>query len=153
MALYLIDYCDIYAYALIPNHYHLLIRVHDHIIGKDFSLQFSKFILSYTNKTNLRALRKGNLFGKTFRRIRVDDDEYLKRLVFYINTNPESHGIISDFRNYRFSSYQALISDQPTLLSRLDVLNWFGNLKEFLDYHNHLHDMNSIKKYLLDDDD
>lgn len=152
MSFYLIDYCDIYSYALLPNHYHLLIRVHDHIIGKYFSRQFSKLVLSYTNKVNLRERRKGNLFGKRFRRIAIDDENYLKRLVYYINSNPESHDIVDDFRHYKFSSYQALISQNQTNLSRSEVLNWFGGLDEFLDYHNYLHNLNSMKKYLLEED-
>ncbi len=152
MTFYLIDYCEIYSYVLLPNHYHILLRVSDQHKGKNFSHQFSKLILSYTNRINWREHRKGNLFGRYFRRILVDDENYLKRLVYYINTNPENHEIVKDFKIYRYSSYQALISNNPTKLSRSKVIDWFGNLKEFIDYHNYFHDMNSIKKYLLEDD-
>ncbi|MCD4679278.1 MAG: hypothetical protein K8S00_02705 [Bacteroidales bacterium] len=43
---YFLDYCSLFAYALLPNHYHLLLRVKDNIEKGSFSRQFGKSILS-----------------------------------------------------------------------------------------------------------
>lgn len=152
MALYLLEYCSIYSYVLIPNHYHLLLRVNDNLKIHDLANQIKKLILSYTNKVNWRQKRNGGLFLSNFRRIHVDNEEYLKRLVFYIHFNPYKHEIIEDFRNYKHSSYTALISNHPTKLDRKFILDLFGSKDDFISYHNYMMDEKMIKKFTLEED-
>lgn len=149
---YLSGFCSVYAYVLIPNHYHLLLRVKDEIEKKAFSKQFLKFILSYSNHINWRENRKGNLFLSRFRRIKVENEHYLKRLVFYIHYNPVKHEICEDFSRYYYSSYNAYLSDKFTKISRDEVLNYFGGIEEFLEYHKYLLDEKKIQKFTLEDD-
>ncbi|MCP3956872.1 MAG: hypothetical protein GY719_03365 [bacterium] len=152
LKLYLIDYCAVYAFALLPNHYHLLLRVNDDIGELTFSKQFSKMILSYTNTINWRNKWNGSLFLSYFRRIKIDDENYLKRLVYYINHNPVKHGITEDFKNYEFCSYKILLSDKQTNLNRDDVLAFFGGKNGFIEFHNYLHDEEMIKNFTFEDD-
>jgi REP element-mobilizing transposase RayT len=152
LKLYLIDYCSMYAFALLPNHYHLLLRVNDDILETSFSKQFSKLILSYTNKINWRKKRNGSLFLSYFRRIKIEDEAYLKHLVYYINHNPTKHGITEDFRSYEFCSYKIFLSDKPTSLSRNEVLSWFGGRNDFIEFHKYLHEVEAIKKLSFEDD-
>ena len=151
--LYLKDYCSVYAFALIPNHYHLLLRINDDIAENSFSMQFSKLILSYTNKINWREKRNGSLFLSYFRRIKVEDEAYLKSLVYYTHYNPCKHDVVEDFRSYQFSSYKIFLSDKRTSLNRDEVLSWFGDRKEFVGYHNFLHNEGLIKKYIIEEDE
>ena len=146
LKLYLADCCSFYAFALMPNHYHLLLKVNDTSAGSQFSKQFTKCILSYTNIINRREGRNGSLFLSYFRRIKIVDDDYLKKLVYYINHNPVKHGITEDYKSYNYSSYRILVSDSPTGLKRNEVMRWFGGQKEFINYHSYLYDMESIKK-------
>ena len=118
-----------------------------------FSKQFAKFILSYTNKVNWRENRNGSLFLSYFRRILVENEVYLKRLVFYIHHNPEKHEIIDDFKNFKYSSYKTLISNMATKLTRSEILNLFNSKEGFIEYHNCLHEEYSIRKYILEDID
>ncbi len=76
---------DIFAYTLIPNHYHLLLRVKESTEIGEFSHQFKRFILSYTNLINKQENRSGNLFLSVFKRLRVQDDDYSKHLMFYLH--------------------------------------------------------------------
>lgn len=145
--------CSIYAFALLPNHYHLLLRVNDNLNQLDFSHQFTKFMLSYTNKINFRDKRNGALFLSHFRRIKIEDEDYLKRLVFYINYNPVKHRITDDFKSYKYCSYPICLSDQPTSLARSEVLNIFGGLEDFIQYHSYLHDFETIKRNTFEDED
>ena len=152
MAKYLADYCSIYAYVLIPNHYHILLRVNDDLEINEWSNHFLKFSLSYTNKINYQENRNGSLFLSHFRRIHVDTEDYLKRLIFYIHYNPCKHEIINDFKSYKYSSYNSIVSLKPTRLARVEVLDLFENVEEFKNYHLFLHEEAVIKKYLLEEE-
>jgi hypothetical protein len=70
--------------------------------------------------------RTGSLFEHPFERIEVTSEPYLFQLVTYIHRNPQTHGLIADFREWPYSSYHALCSTRPTHLRRDDVLAWFG---------------------------
>jgi REP element-mobilizing transposase RayT len=152
MAKYLADYCSIYAYVLIPNHYHMVVRVNDDLETNEWSNHFLKFSLSYTNKINFQEKRNGSLFLSHFRRIHVDTEDYLKRLIFYIHFNPSKHELIDDFKSYKYSSYNSIISQKPTRLARGEVLDLFDNVEGFKNYHQFLHKEAIIKKYLLEEE-
>ena len=148
--LYLLKTCSLYAFVLIPNHYHLLLKINDNEEGAKFSKQFSKFMLSYTNTINLRDRRNGSLFLSRFRRIKIEDDDYLKRLVFYINYNPAKHKVMKDYKTYKYSSYQSLISDSPTKLGREEVLQWFDGKAGLIEFHTVRHDHGNDSKLSLE---
>lgn len=57
--------------------------------------------------------RTGALFETPFKRIEVNNDSYFSALIAYIHRNPETHGIIDDFREYPFSSYHAMLQKKP----------------------------------------
>ncbi len=152
MAKYLADYCSIYAYVLIPNHYHMVVRINDDLETNEWSNHFLKFSLSYTNKINFQEKRNGSLFLSHFRRIHVNTEDYLKRLIFYIHYNPCKHEIVDDFKSYKYSSYNSIISHKPTRLARGVVLDLFENIEGFKNYHQFLHKETIIKKYLLEDE-
>ena len=152
MAKYLTDYCSIYAYVLIPNHYHILLRVNDDLETNEWSKHFLKFSLSYTNKINFQEKRNGSLFLSHFKRIHVDTEDYLKRLIFYIHNNPVKHGLVDDYKLYPYSSYNSIISHKPTRLARTEVLGLFENKEGYTSYHKFLHDEAIIKKFLLEEE-
>lgn len=140
--LYLIPYFDIYAYCLMPNHFHLLLKLKSEINGispfKDsglhsegcfFSKQIGRLISSYTQAFNKVYQRSGPVFESPFKRIRIDSEEFLRNLVIYIHQNPEN------FQNYKFSSYLAVLSETQTLLRRNEVMEWFGDRENFIACH------------------
>jgi putative transposase len=147
---YVNPFANIFGYDLLPNHYHLLLRVNEGIERGEFSHQFKRFILSYTNLINKRESRSGNLFSSVFKRLRVTEDDYFRRLIFYIHYNPQNHKIIERFQDYKYSSYQALISDAPTLMNRQEVLLWFENRQNFIDYHSIMKNEKIIKHLIIE---
>jgi putative transposase len=147
---YLKDYCSLYAFALLPNHYHFLLCVHENEYGARFSQQFMKFILSYTNKVNYKMNRNGSLFLARFRRIKVDTENYLRRMVYYIHHNPAKHKATEDYKIYKYSSYRIFLSDKPTALARDEALEFYGGLANYIEYHNYLHVEDVIKKLILE---
>ncbi len=147
---YMIPVANIFAYALLPNHYHLLLMINDNIEGAEFSHQFKRFMLSYTNLVNKRENRSGNLFLKIFKRLRVTEKDYLLRLIFYIHFNPQKHKNIERFQDYDYSSFKALKSDMPTLLQREEVLSWFDGREEFIVYHQNLQSEEVLKHLIME---
>ncbi len=138
---------DTYAYCLLRNHFHLLIRVktrqeHPDLsdlanltgldVAKPPSQYFSNFFNAYTKSINKMYGRTGALFERPFRRIEVAGKAYFKRLVTYIHRNPEHHQLVNDFRDWPYSSYEALHTSQPTKVQRERVLDWFDGPEIFI---------------------
>jgi len=143
---FLSDHVSTYAYCLLPNHFHLLIKTNTHDVSKQLRRLFQSFALSINKQEN----RSGSLFTKYFRRILVKDNEYLKYLIFYIHYNPEKHHTCNNFKEYKHSSYQSLLSNSETNPSREEIFEWFGGREEFIDFHNFYHEEKRIKKYIFE---
>jgi putative transposase len=138
---YLPDISDMLAYCLLPNHFHMLVYIHEYPdrVSKPcqgyYSLPFSHLFNSYAQWFNKKTGRTGSLFQRPFKRIRITDEDYLRKLIYYIHRNPLHHQVNKNPENYLFSSYQSLICKHNTLLKPDKVLEWFGGIKNFIEYH------------------
>jgi REP element-mobilizing transposase RayT len=130
---YLLPISYIYAYCLLKNHFHILLRVKKDV--ENTSQSFSNLFNAYTKAINKKYNRTGSLFEKPFKRIKIEDENYLKTLVLYIHLNPEHHQICNDFSNYKYSSYRSLISLKSTNLDRDFILYLFENTEHFKEAH------------------
>jgi putative transposase len=74
-------------------------------------------------------------------------------VIHYIHWDPQKHGFVTDFRDWPFSSYHALLSEQPTHLQRQQVLEWFNGRLEFDAMHQLVTDENEIREVIGDDVD
>lgn len=92
---------DIFAYVLMGNHYHLLIRTNRANLSK--SMQW--FGATYTKRFNIKHYRTGHLFQGRFKNIIVQNDAYLNRLSYYIHRNPLRAKLVTRLIDYRWSSY------------------------------------------------
>lgn len=115
--------CDIYAYCLLKNHFHILLKIKDanelSIIHQQKPyLPFSNMFNAYTKAINKRYIRSGSLFQEHLKRKRVKDEKYLIQLIAYIHLNPVKHGFSENYKSYKFSSYQAYRSSKPSLVKR-----------------------------------
>ena len=93
---------DIFAYVLMSNHYHLLIRTNQDNLSK--SMQWVG--TTYTRRFNLKHFRSGHLFQGRFKSILVQNDAYLMQLSCYIHRNPLRAGLVKRLADYRWSSYR-----------------------------------------------
>jgi putative transposase len=164
---YVYPYVETYAYCLLRNHFHLLIRcraeeeVMANIktqkaeVGASWYLSnaFASLFKSYAQSINKGYGRTGGLFEEPFHRIDVDNDAYFSRLVWYIHHNPQKHGFVSDFRVYPHSSYQSHLLNKPSKLQREKVLDWFGGTREYVTFHQIQEgDCRDIKSLLIEFD-
>lgn len=76
---------DIEAYALMPNHIHLLVRQTNEGGISKFML---KLMTAYSMYFNIKYERSGPLFTRPFRSRYIDDDAYFRWVFSYINLNP-----------------------------------------------------------------
>ncbi len=146
---YILPIADTYAYCLMGNHFHLLVRIkkiEDIVTIKRLvkaqnpstfspSKNFSNLFNAYTKAINLERNRTGSLFEKSFKRKLITADAYLQQLIIYIHTNPQKHGFVENFREWDWSSYHAISEGVVTKLQREEVLAWFGGVNEFISCH------------------
>jgi REP-associated tyrosine transposase len=93
---------DVYAYVLMGNHYHLLLKTQDANLSK--AMQW--FGTTYTRRFNLSNHTCGHLFQGRYKSIVVENDAYLLRLSCYIHRNPLRAGMVNRIADYKWSSYQ-----------------------------------------------
>ncbi len=99
------------------------------------SNQLRKLFLGYAKAINKQEGRNGSLMQKPFRRKWVDNESYVKWLVWYLHRNPLHHELTIDFQNYRYSSYQGHFSEKSTLLKRAEVMDLFDGQVNFYQLH------------------
>jgi len=93
---------DIFAYVLMSNHYHLLMRTNQDNLSKTMQWVGT----TYTRRFNLKHFRSGHLFQGRFKSILVQNDAYLMQLSCYIHRNPLRAGLVKRLADYRWSSYR-----------------------------------------------
>ena len=140
LAKYIYPVAHVYSYCLLPNHFHFFLRIRIDI-DKDSEAklyknqQFSNFFNSYTKSFNLNYNRYGSLFNRPFKRKEITDDDYFTKLIHYIHFNPVVHGFTKKIDEWKFSSYNAIISEKKSLVERENVLEWFGGKERFIQFH------------------
>jgi REP element-mobilizing transposase RayT len=134
---YVAPFTETYAYCLLPNHFHFLIKTRNELPNTKsvVSNQFRKLFISYTKRINFMQSRTGGLFTKNFQRIEIQNERYFIQLVNYIHKNPVKHGIQNNYKNYIYSSYGIIVGNSDTYLNRDEVIDWFGGKLEFIQYH------------------
>lgn len=113
---------DTFAFCLMPNHFHLLVRVKSdlpgfqnltgltqpgHAANNPVTKAFSDFFNSYSKAFNKRYSRKGSLFVEHFKRKPILDDRQWQEVFLYIHLNPIKHGFVKDLNQWKFSSWNA----------------------------------------------
>jgi REP element-mobilizing transposase RayT len=138
---------DTYAYCLLRNHFHFLVRIRteeetvrvSETLGVSWVLdpshQFGNVLNAYADAINETYGRTGSLFQNSFGQVQVTSDVHFVHLISYIHQNPRKHGLVEDFRDWPHSSYHALLSEKPTRLKREQVLAWFDGPAAFQQFH------------------
>lgn len=122
------DYHDrygilIYAYALMDNHYHLILETpRGNLLKVMHGLNGG-----YTGYFNRKHRRVGHLFQGRYKAIIVDKDEYLLSLSRYVHLNPVRAGLIRRPERYPWTSYGGYIGrKQKEWMEYTSVLSQFG---------------------------
>ena len=145
---YIFPISKIYAYCLMPNHFHLLLRTKEEnnikILPKFenyertnlfISKQFSNCFNSYAQSFNKKYKRRGSLFEKSFKYKVIHDDNYLYNIFAYIHANPINHGFCDQYDEWKFSSYLDIIANEKLLVNVEDAYSIFTSPESFLQFH------------------
>lgn len=124
--------CDykIYAYCLMGNHIHLLIKEGE----EDLSLVMKKVAGSYVYWYNWKYSRSGHLFQDRFKSEPVENDAYFLTVVRYIHQNPVKGGLCQKIDGYRFSSYNEYVN-KSNLVDTDFCLGIIGK-EQFIEFNN-----------------
>jgi REP element-mobilizing transposase RayT len=146
---------DFYTYSLMPNHFHMLIRIkprehlaeaYENLKGKpfiplktdisDFIMErFSNWLNSYTKSFNKVYNRKGGLFMDYLRRSKAIANKDFMTFAFYIHKNAVHHGLTQKIGEWPFDGYNSILSNEPTTLLREEMLALFGGREAFVKFH------------------
>ena len=159
MKRFLLPVLDVCVYCLMPNHFHLIIKIKSanelgiffqknkntqgnlkglHASNKIVSKQFAKLFSAYTQAFNKQHSREGSLLDSPFKRIKIDSEAYLLNSIVYIHQNPIDLGV--DFRSYKYSSYPTIVTSLKTSLKRNEVIALFDDVENFKYVHNRTSD-------------
>jgi len=97
---------EIYAYCLMGNHVHLLIKEGKEVLSNTMKRIGASYVYWYNWQYN----RKGHLFQDRFKSEAVEDDTYFLTVLRYIHQNPQKAGLVNNIASYKWSSYREYIS-------------------------------------------
>lgn len=158
---YMTAFVEIYAWTLLPNHFHFLIRIKpekkitqylrglplesqtksqkkylvDNNINVLIEMEFKRYFISYAMSFNTMYGRSGNLFYRTFKRVEINKDDQFTQVLIYIHANAQKHKMVKRFDKYKWTSFHTIISKTETELLRNEILEWFGGKENFINTH------------------
>ena len=120
----------VYAWALMSNHYHLLVRTGK----KPLPESMRRLLTGYVVNFNRRHKRYGHLFQNRYKSIICEDDPYLLELTRYIHLNPFRAGIVSsmkELKKYRWTGHHVIMGKAKSKWQDVEtVLAYFGRRRE-----------------------
>jgi len=127
---------SVYAWALMDNHFHLLLRTGTSSLSDSMRRLLTGYVVNY----NRRHKRYGHLFQNRYKSILCEDDPYLLELTRYIHLNPLRAGIVKSIKGlkeYPWSGHSTIMGNIKREWQDVDeVLKYFGKRRK-----------NAIEKY------
>jgi len=117
---------SMYAWVLMDNHAHFLLKSGNH--GLSGFMQ--RLLSAYATYFNRRHRREGHLFQNRYKSIVCEEDGYFTELVRYIHLNPLRAGILdslSQLDKYQWCGHAGVMNYRKNnWQNREYVLSWFG---------------------------
>lgn len=98
---------DIYAYCLMSNHAHLLVKT----VNETIERSMKRIGVSYTYYFNKKYNRVGHLFQDRFKSEPIESDAYLLQCIKYIHNNPVKANMAKSAEEYKWSSYREFVGN------------------------------------------
>jgi putative transposase len=123
---------ELLAYALMPNHYHLIVKQ----IGENDLAEFMRSIMTtYVSYFNKKYKRTGGLFQGVYKAILVESDDYLLHLSRYVHLNPLKPGVNpiradKELRTAHTSYSDYLGLQETSWLNTAIILKYFSGMEK-----------------------
>ena len=172
---YISPFAETYSYNLLPNHFHIICGIRpleqitqnlnsleegsrlkaekaflkspEQLLNDLIEAQFHRFFTSYAMAFNKMFGRRGNLFQRAFKRVRVKTDEQFLQTMVYVHANAMKHKIVTSLKAHPFTSYNEYLTDASSKLNRNYALEILGGKERFIEFHE------TQTKYYYDDKD
>lgn len=113
---------SLYAFCLMPNHFHLSIQTRKITISKIMASLGTSYSMHYNRTYN----HFGPLFQNRFKSILVENDAYFVKLSQYIYLNPQKAGIVDNPLSYPYSSIREALGREPLYFLDQDIVRLTG---------------------------
>ena len=110
--------CVVYAYCLMGNHVHLLIKESSETLAQIMKRISSSYVYYYNHKYG----RIGHLFQERFKSQPVGDWDYFLTLLRYIHQNPLKPHLVTSLREYKWSSWLEYIGQEKNAFCATNVV-------------------------------
>ena len=114
----------LYAYCLMGNHCHLLIREREN----NLAMAVKRISSSYVYYFNHKYFRDGHLFKERFKSEPVNDMAYFTTLLRYIHQNPVKAGIVEHVKDYEYSSWNEYTDEVDPIFHICDTATVFRRI-------------------------
>lgn len=145
---------EIFAYCLMPNHFHLLLR---QTKEKGIQTALANLQNGYSKYFNLKYERKGPLFQSRFMAVRIEEDSLFIHVSRYIHLNPATAYLleVDKLLTYRWSSFSEYMGKVASgFLSKDLILKMIGGIdryREFVrDQTSYQRELDKIKHLILE---
>ena len=143
---------ELLCYALMPNHFHLLMRPRETNAVSIFMKQLAN---AYTQYFNSKYMRRGALFQGRYKSVKIDTDNQLIHISRYIHLNPYVAKLTQNPESYPWSSFpDYLDTDKESLCTRRLIQSFFSSTnkyKEFvMDHKEYALELGKIKQEAID---
>jgi putative transposase len=160
---YISPFAETYAYNLLPNHFHFICRIRsaeaitqylnalddadrlkiekaflnnpETLFSELIEAQFHRFFTSYSMAFNKMFKRRGNLFQRAFKRMRIKTDAQFLQTLVYVHANAVKHKLVKSLTAHPFTSYHEYLSNTPGNLNKAYAFDLLGGKERFIQFH------------------
>ena len=132
----------IYAYCLMDNHVHLVIKIEKEFISK----AMQTLMIRYVSYFNRKYDRTGTLVQNRFKSKNIENQRYFLEVCRYVHRNPEN-AKIAKTEEYKWSSYHEYL-EKGKIVEKDFLLQFFNNdIKEFIKFTKKYDDYENLKEF------
>ncbi|NCN59010.1 hypothetical protein COW99_03050 [Candidatus Roizmanbacteria bacterium CG22_combo_CG10-13_8_21_14_all_38_20] len=126
---------SMYAFCLMPNHYHLLVRQN---INNGISSFIRHLQNSHAKYLNIKSKRTGSLYQNPFKGTIIETNEQFIHVARYIHINPLTSYLVkkpNELRNYPWCSFSDYINlSKRRFITKERLLSNFSTQSELIDF-------------------